>query len=963
MDFRMLGPLEAWHDGNQVPLGEQQQRFVLVVLLLNVNKPVSNDKLTDIVWDGNIERRTLIRGYINRLRNAFREATGDPLIERTPTGYRLGVDEAWVDVKRFDRLRDQARAAGDPHRSVELLRAAVDLWRGEFLEDIDIDRIGGTDVVRPDVDLLDTVGDLAELELAIGEHRAARDRLRRVVPTDPSQQRHAELLMRALLASGDRVAAIRIFRGTAAALAEQGIEPGTVLRNLAARAERGEPASSLPAVPGPFLGRTTELAAIEAAAAASGERRTVWLSGAPGVGKTGLAVAAAHRLRDRFPDGQLMVRLDAPVTVGDALTQLLGELGVPPEQIPATDGRKTTLFQTELYGTRTLVLLDNAASLEQVRPLLPEAEGCLTIVTSRRMGEPGTGTHLRLAPLARQDAVALFTALSDPVRVRGRATEVAEIVGRCAHLPIEIWVAAALLRRHTTWSLDKLLTLLGTGSFAAVSVSYRQLTGAQRDLFRLLGHLPGRDLDVAGAAALAGLTVDDARVVLDDLHEVCLLEEVAIERYRMLDPIREFAATEAGAPPGLDEAMVRLLDHYLVTLARAVATGYPFDRDQQPSVDRPAPVAPEFDGPTEALAWIETERDNLVAAIRHAAGNDLSDHAWRLAVLLWRYFHTTSQLEDWLSTMNLALEIVSGPGSGDVYGQAHVLLRLATAHDRLGRLTEATDLAHRALSRWTDLGDVRGEAATLCALAVSASQLGRHDEAVTRLQAALAGYQRCADRRGQGHALSMLGYVNGLRGNLTQALRQQQEAVPMLREVGHTQGLAHVLNNLGTVQHRLGLLDDALASHQQAHELATSVGDLCVVAYALSNLGNVHRAAGRLAEATRHQSRAMEVAAALSDADLRTQLYRDRGATAQARGDRAEALKSFLSAVDLATGTGNRTHRAHAHRGAARTLHAADLHDDAVDHWRAAEDEFAALGLPEAVEVRTERAKLRCACG
>lgn len=974
MDFRMLGPLEAWHDGSQVPLGDQQQRFVLVVLLLHANKPVSTDKLTDIVWGGTLERRTLVRGYINKLRNAFRHAAGEMGIDTTPTGYVLRVDEERLDTVRFERLCARARAVDDPHRSIELLRAAVDLWRGEFLEDIDIDRVGGTDVVGPDAGYLDAIGDLAELELLVGEHRSARDRLRRLVPADPTQQRHAELLMRALLASGDRVAAIRIFRGTSSALAEQGIEPGTVLRNLAARAERGAPASSLPAVPGPFLGRTAELAAIETAAAAPGERRTVWLSGAPGVGKTGLAVAAAHRLRDRFPDGQLMVRLDTPVTVGDALTQLLGELGVPPEQIPATDGRKTTLFQTELYGTRTLVVLDNAATLDQVRPLLPEAEGCLTIVTSRRMGEPGAGTHLRLAPLSPTDAGALFAALTDPTRVRGRPAEVAEVVSRCAYLPIEIWVAAALFRRHATWSLEHLLTLLDRtgpwpaaagqpGRSSAVSVSYQQLTGAQRDMFRLLGHLPGPDLDVAGAAALADLDVGEARVTLDDLHEVCLLEEVAIERYRMLDPIREFAAAEVTVPPGRDEALVRLLDFYLVTLARAVVTGYPFDRDQQPSVDRHSPVAPEFDDGRQALAWIDTERDNLVAAIRYAAGNDLPDHAWRLAVLLWRYFNTTSQLEDWLDTMNLALEIVSAGGDGDPYGQAHVLLRLATAHDRLGRLTEALELAARALPRWTGLGDVRGEAATLCALAIPTMQLGRHDEAIAQLETALAGYERCADRRGQGHALSMLGYVNGLRGDLETALRQQQAAVPMLREVGHTQGLAHVLNNLGTVQQRLGLLDDALASHQQAHELASSVGDLCVVAYALSNLGNVHRAGGRLAEAARHQARAMSVAATLSDADLRTQLYRDRGATARARGDQAEALRAFQAAVDLATGTGNRTHRAHAHRGVARTMHAANRHTDAAGHWQAAEDEFVALGLPEAVEVRAERAELGCACG
>lgn len=977
MDFRMLGPLEAWHDGRQVILGEQQQRFVLVVLLLHVNRPVSAERLTEIVWGATPERRQLVRGYINRLRKAFRDAGDDDVcIDTTPTGYVLRIDEDRLDTVRFARLRAEATGAEDPRRAVALLREAVGLRRGRFLEDIDIDRVGGPDADWPEESFVDAVGDLAELELETGDHRSARDRLRPVVRQDPARQKHAVLLMRALLAGGDRMSAIRVFRDTAVALADQGVEPGPVLRKLAARAERGEPASSLPSSPGPFTGRATELAAIEAAAAAQGERRTVWLSGAPGVGKTGLAVTAAHRLRDRFPDGQVLVRLGehspnaAPVTVGDALTQLLTELGVPPEQIPATDGRKVTLYQTELYGTRTLVVLDNAASPEQVRPLLPEAAGCLAVVTSRRMGEPDTGVHLRLAPLPPQEAAALFGALTDRTRVRGRAPEVAEIVRRCGYLPLDIRLAAALFRRHEGWSLEHLLGLFANGGAwrtgaAAVRVSYEQLAGPQRTMFRLLGHVPGPDLDVTGAAALADLQPTSARMVLDDLHEVCLLEEgVVAERYRMLDPIKEFAATKAAAatPAEHRDALLRLLDFYLVTLARAVVAGYPFDRDQQPTVDRRSPVAPEFDDERAALAWIAAERDNLVAAVRYAADHDLPGHAWRLAVLMWRYFNTTSQLEDWIETMDLALAIVSADPD-EAYGQAHVLLRLATAHDRLGRLATALELAARALPRWTRLSDARGEAATLCAIAIPTMQLGKHDDAIAHLRAALEKYERCGDRRGQGHALSMLGYLDGLRGNLADALRQQSAAVPLLRAVGHRQGVAHALNNLGTAQQRLGLLTEALASHEEAHELARQVGDHCVVAYALSSLGNVHRELGRLTEAVRHQRRAMEVAANLSDADLRTQLYRDRGATAQARGDLVEAGRAYRAALDLADGTGNRTHQAHAHRGVARTLHLSGRHPDAVAHWRAAEDGFAELGLPETGEVRAERAAMRCACG
>ena len=954
----MLGPLEAWHADVSVPLGDQQQRFILVVLLLHANRPVSVERLTEIVWPDNADRRTLVRGYINKLRNAFRDT--DVAIDTTPTGYVLRLADDQLDTARFDRLREESLRTDDRRRQIELLREAVDLRRGPFLEDIDIDRVGGAEVESPEAAYADAVGDLAELELTAGDHRSARDRLRRAVRLDPARQKYAELLMRALLAGGDNVEAVRVFRDTSAALAEFGMEPGTALRNLAARAERGEPASSLPSRPGMFTGRAAELETIT-----RHEHRAVWVSGAPGSGKTGLAVEAAYRLRDHYPDGQFLLRLNGftpnvePVTTSEALTRLLDELGVPAEQMPSTESRKAALYQTKLYGTRTLVVLDNALSSAQVRPLLPEAKGCLAIVTSRRMGDPDTGEPVRLSPLPPEDAAGLFRALAGERRLRGRTAEVAEVVRRCGYLPMQIRVAAALFRRHDSWSLEHLVRQLDElpGS-AAVQASYQQLDLVQQKTLRLFGHVPGPDLHVAGAAALIDSDVTLARAVLDTLHEVCLLEEIAPDRYQMLDPLKEFAAA---LPQYTSDALLRLLDFYLVALADAVGVGYPFDRAQQPGVDRSAPAAPTFADADTAVAWIAAERSNLVAAIRYAASNGLPEHAWRLAVLIWRYFNTTNQFEDWLDTMLLAKEIVSADPGND-YGQAHVLLRLATAHDRLGKLTEARSLAEQALPKWRRLGDVHGEAATLCAIAIPTLELGEPLLAITHFQAALEKYEQCGDLRGQAHALGMLGYLNGNRGQPELALRHHQAAVPMLREINHVQGLAHALNNLGAVQQDLGLLAEAMASHTEAYEHAREVDDRVATAYALNNIGNLHRLQGRLTEAVRYQEHAKEVAADVSDADLRTQLYHDRGATALAGAKLADALRAFQAALDLAIGTGNRIYQAQANRGIASTLHALGKHDDAVAHWQAAETQFAELDQPEAAKVRAERAGLSCAC-
>ncbi|MFD9705923.1 tetratricopeptide repeat protein [Lentzea sp. NPDC059081] len=971
VEFRMLGPLEAWHEQAPVSLGDQQQRFILVVLLLHANRPVSPERITEIVWPEQPERRTLVRGYINKLRKAF-ESTGTS-IETTATGYVLRVDEDDIDTVRFDRLREEAALAvvnNDKRGAIELLREAVVLWRGRFIEDIDIDRVGGAEVFLPDDSYRDALGDLAELELVTGDYRSARDRMRRAVRTSPDNQKYAELLMRALIACGDRAGAIRIFDSASDALAEFGIEPGTVLRNLAERARRGEPVSSLPSRPGAFTGRADELGAIESAASGAGERRAMWISGAPGVGKSSLAVESAHRLRGRFPDGQIMVRLNgftpnvARTSISDALTQLLLEHGVPAEQIPDTVGRKASLFQTRLYGTKTLVVLDNAASSEQVRPLLPEAEGCFAIVTSRHMGDPDVGAQVRLSPLPPDEALAMFQSLTDPFRIRGRSADVAGLVKRCGYLPMPINVAAALFRRHDRWSLDHLLGLIeengpwSEDGTTAVRVSYLQLDEPHRAVFRLFGQLPGPDVDVVGAAALAGLEVAATRELLDDLHEVCLLEEVAPDRYRMLDSVKEFAASE---PSDASAARLRLLDFYLVTLANAVGAAYPFDRAGQPCPDRTSPLGLRFDDQGDALEWINAEHDNLAAAIRHAGEHGLAGHAWRLAVLVWRHHYTANRFKDWVEAMELARKVLSD--GTDLYGEAHVLLRLASANDRLGRHAEALELAEQALSRWRDIGDVRGEASSLCTLALCAMPLGRHREAIAHFESALEKYEECGDLRGQAHALGSLGYLNEQHREHDLAMRRHGAAVEILRGIGHQRGLAHELNNLGANRQHLGMLDEAISDHVEAHEIAVELEDTVVAAYALTNIADAHRLAGRLPEARRHHRLASEAARGVDDADLHARLCRDQAATASDGGDRPGALRLYLELLDLATGTGNRTHRSHGEIGVARTMHALGRHADAVEHWQAAEAVFAELGQPEAEEVRAERATLACACG
>ncbi len=979
MGFRLFGPFEVWHADVQVDPGDLQQRYVLVILLLHANRAVSREHLQEYVWMGQEQPRSdLITSYVARLRKVFRDAgMTDVVIDKTPTGYVLRVDEGLIDTVRFARLCAQARKSSSKAEATRLFAEALDLWRGRFLEDLDIDRVGGS-VMAPSEDLrTDALIDLATLEFAAGHHREIRDRLRPVWEEDRSQQRLAAMLMRALIANGDQVRAVDVFHRTRDALEEYGMETARELRDMAWVAQYGERLSSLPARLARFTGRREELAAVDAAArTARAEPAVLWISGMPGVGKTALAVHAAHLLATEFPGGQLFVELNgftpnvSPTEPAVALERLLGDLGVPPEAIPVSTRARSELYRSKLEDTRTLVVLDNAAAEEQIEALLPGAAGCLAVVTSRELGGPAGSDHVHLEPLPPEEAVELFRKLVSTDRVHGRVDQVREVVARCGRVPLLIHIVAAQFHRHLRWPLEYLVRLLREASplssestFAdtatvACTVSYQQLTDPQQELFRLFAQVPGPDLSAPGAAALVAATVPRARALLEDLHRVSLLEESAPERFHMLDPLRDYATSELPTPSG--DAVERLLDFYLTSTAAAMGVLFPFDRDRQPDIDAKSPLALRFADKAAALSWLDDERRNLVATIDHAADHHHPDHAWKLAILLWRYLYTGGHQRDWTATLTKARTVLTD--TTNTRGLAEVLVRLSIARRRSGTSAEARTLAEEALPLWQQLDDPQGEAAALTAVATAAHNLGDLPAAARSFAAAIERYERVGDERGQAHALDNLGVVSEVLGELEVAEHQHAHAVRLLRELEHTQGLAHALDNLGGVHQRLDRLDDALAEHTEAHTLATSIGDRAVEAYALNNIGNTHRRAGRLDDATRFQHRARQVADLVVDPNLRTQLYLDRGDTAWAGQDDRAALHAYRAALDMAVGIGESAQAARANRGIGAVLHETGLHEPATRHWRDAVAGYAKLALPEAEELRRELGELHCVC-
>jgi DNA-binding SARP family transcriptional activator/tetratricopeptide (TPR) repeat protein len=987
MEIRLLGSFEVWHDGDRLDIGEGQQLFTLVALVLRANQPTSAAQLVETVWPADFDRpkTNLVPGYVNKIRNVLKSAgVTDVALDTVHSHYLLRVPEEMLDTVRFTRLCEQARTTRNPTAKIELLRAATALWRGEFLQGVDIDRVGGPSVHTYEDARLDAIGDLAELELAVGEHRAARDRCWPEVRADPVQHRLAGLLMRALLANGDPVRAVEVYHATKDELeGRYGAPPPEELSRLMWLAKRGTSKSRLPRIPPKFGGRATEIETITRLARADsgdGTASVIWLHGMPGAGKTALAVAAAHRLRDDFPDGQVYVQLNGftpnteRTSIEDALRTLLMDLGVPAERVPDDTDELVSLYQEKLADTRTLVVLDNAASDEQVQDLLPTTQKSVAIVTSRRMSGL-VDAEIRVEPMAEKSAMELFRALVGPDRVGSGMDLVAEIVQRCGRLPMMIKIVAKQLRTHQTWPLDHLAKLLheispwevddGVGA-AACQVSYQHLDDGRQAVFRLCAWHPGQDFTPHAAAALTDITVPKARTLLDGLYGVSLIDEVAPERYRLPDPLKQYAvlALSTEVQDELPGALDRLLDYYLVTTAAAAAQAFPFDQDGQPAPHRTSPLAQRFPDATAALEWLAVERVNLVAMIRHAATHDRPGHAWRLAVLLWRYLYTTGHLRDWSQTLEVALDATAAPTPDEVdrCGRAHVLLRLSSVRWSAGAHHQALELAAAAYPLWVQLGDACGEADTLCSIALVNMDLGNHRVATDHFASASAKYESIGNKRGQANALSNLGNLDELRGEYDRAERQHLAAVALLDQINHTQGLAHALDNLGCVRQRLGRPLDAMQDHLRARELAGRIGNRCVEAYALNNIGNVQRQLGRLDDAVISHGAARELANDVGDPSLRTQLYLDRAATCLARQELRSARHAYRSALDLAAGTGDRRQQALAHHGIARTLHEDGRHEEAKPHWHAAATEFDALELPQADETAAELQALGCPC-
>ena len=868
VEIRLLGPVEMWVDGRLLDLGYAQQRCVFAVLLADLNTVIPAGGLVGRVWgeDPPGSASAAVYAHIARLRRVLDGLTGIRLARRAG-GYVTEADPETVDLHRFRRLLVAARAADDG-RASSLFDEALDLWHGVPFADLTSPWL---DAVRDSLEAerISAVLDRNEAYLRAGRHGELIGALTELCAAHPLDERLASQLMRALYRSGRQADALGRYHQIRQVLTDEfGIDPQPELRTLfeqilhndralilveAHHARPQQAPAELPHnVPG-FVGRKPELARLQAlvhpgdCAASQQVTSIAVIDGVAGAGKTALAVHFAHGVAREFPDGQLFLDLggfgprERPMAPSAALERLLESLGADPRHVPRHLSERSARYRSMLTGQRVLIVLDNAASAKQVRPLLPGEEGCLGVVTSRNAlaGLVATEGAVRISldVLSTAESADLLASMISAVRVGLEPAAAARLAGLCGHLPLALRIAAGRAATHPHHTLADLaaeltvehqrLDLLAadevTSVRAAFRWSYRTLPAAAARTFRMLGLHPGTDIDAAAAEALTGDPGTSAR--LDELTAACLLQPSGKTRYRMHDLVRLYASERARAEEGEAEraaAVDRLLRWYLHTADAADRMLIP-GRRRVPLASAPVPTQLSFETYHQALAWCDAEWPSLAAITRLAAETGAHKTAWELPVALWGYFMVRKPWSQWEATNRIGL--AAARHLGDAFGEAHVLGSLAFVCLDQHRYREAIQNMSTALNWCRASGDEWGAGIALLVLAMAFRQLGDLAAAIRSCHEALAIWRRTGDHWGAAHTLNNLGAIYRDWRRHDKAIDCLQEALEILDKAGDQWGQARTLTSLGSCLGDLDRHQDAIKYLTRALRIRCEITD------------------------------------------------------------------------------------------------------------------------------------------
>lgn len=931
-EFAVLGSLEVRSGSTPVSLKGALQRRVLVTLLLEAGRIVPISRLVMAAWNeeppDSAEHQ--VRKIVAKLRS--RIPHGPDIILTDGPGYRAVVDTEQLDLLRYQELLRRAREsldAGESEQAAAQLREALALWRGPVMAGY-----GGRVIDAASTALeeqrLTAAEQLYDLCIEAGEAAEVTGVLRALVEEYPLRETLRSRLMLALYHSGQQAAALDEFVRARSHLADElGVDPGVELTGLHERILRQDPSLIRPErsapriphqvteaphalpfdVPG-FSGRSSELQWVRAAARRSPARTPTVLAidGMGGCGKTALAIHVAHQLAEQYPDGSLFIDLQGftpgqtPLSAFDAQGDLLAAAGIPSDEIPTVLAGRAARWRSYLRGRRMLVILDNAAASEQVRALLPGSSESLLLITSRPrlIGLDGV-EWLSMGALPELDSHRLLRNTLGAERVEREPDAARQLLRLCGGLPLALRIVAARLANRPHWTVRRLverltdhdrrldeLTSEGWGVAGALLLSYQSMPLGQRTAFRLLGHHPGRLLDVDEAAALLNTDVRTAEDVLEELVDVRLLEVREPGVYALHDLVRSFVqrVAQGQTAPEDGQAVRRLLDHYLRMTERACDTLFP-GRRRFGECDEEDQARDEFDHKDEALQWLDQHRDSLLAAVDAAHDGGLLWHAARLPRELG--FH--SSIRGYDGSANVALE------------------KGVSASRQLGdRSLTRLNLMNLAMGKW---------------------RLGQLRDAIARLEEAVDLSLSMADVHSEAECRARLGQAYNSMGELERALRLCREANASAQDLGFTRLEGSSLSTLSLVQSRLGRFEEAAESAERAVAIFDSIKEIQLCVDALSNLSQAIEGLGRFEEALDRADAALERCQRMSMPSVLPLVLARRADVLVRMGELKAAAESANQALSKATSNTNDIHRATVHLSVGRVRYAQGALDSA----------------------------------
>ncbi|MET7451372.1 BTAD domain-containing putative transcriptional regulator [Streptomyces sp. NPDC005574] len=1000
--FAVLGSLEVTVGDIWLKLGGPVPQRILTTLLLEPGRMVPVSRLVQAAWDDHPPRTAehQVRKAVADLRQRIPD--GNSLLSTDGPGYRLDVDPGNLDLSEFSARLRQAREAQESGRvdeAAQHLRTALALWRGPVMSGSGGPVIAAASAVLEERRLA-AIEQLVELRLAQGEAGELVGDLRELITEHPLWETLRGHLMVALYRSGRQAEALKEFSQVRDLLAEElGIDPSPHLMRLYEAILRDSPELAAPAPPATrareedvppaqpparaahpvaapctlpydlmdFTGRERELGHLLALAEPPGDGavRIVAIDGMGGSGKTSLAVRAAHRLADRYPDGQLYVDLrgftpgEEPRRPATVIGTLLRTLGVPSEHVPDDSDGRVQLWRATVARRRLLLVLDNALDAAQIRPLIPASAGCLVVTASRNhlAGLDGAD-RLSLSTMSPSDSLELIRTALGEQRAAAEPQAVAELSTLCGRLPLALRVATARLRSRPHWSVRYLVDRLGdearrldelaSGEHsveATLQLSYQALDGELRDALRLLGLHPGAETDAHSAAALLGVGVREAEDALEHLLDMNLVEQYETGRYAFHDLVRSFTRRLLGRNPREERvAFGRLLEYCLAVTETACRTLYPGRAGTAARFADAAPFQqPALTDATQAEALFEREHVMLLAAVERAEQEGFDHHAVQLARNLIFHLNSRSHLREYRRAAGVAVRAARRLAQPHTLGLS--LTNLSAVLWKLGRFREGVTAATEALDIAQRLGDRGGEAMCLDQLGLLHSCLGDLGEARRYLERAITLHADLPDHRQRSYAWCNLSTVLTWQGHPEEAAAAAQRATLLCQDSQARGEEIIALTDLAAAHLAMQQPAAALVPLRQALELGDESRMPEDLALTLALAADASERLGAGQEATHYAAESLRIIQSKGCATRNATVENTLGAYHCRRGDYPMALALHTSAHTHATAIEYRIEIARALNGIAEALEGTGEFRQSGIHRHQAYEHFTAMGV------------------